>query len=63
MKVKIGDTIYDANQQPIMLIFDDSDKNNIANMHPDKYKYAAFPDKMDIEEVKEFMKLTSNEKI
>ncbi|MEK6829502.1 MAG: hypothetical protein AABY15_05195 [Nanoarchaeota archaeon] len=60
MKVKIGDKIYDANEEPIMLILNDADKNNIANMHSDKYKYAAFPDEMDIEEVKEFMKLDSN---
>lgn len=57
MKVKIGDKVYDANEEPIMLILNDSDKSNIANMHPDNYKYVAFPDKMDIADVKQFMKL------
>jgi hypothetical protein len=57
MKVKIGNKIYDANEEPIMLILDDTDKSNITNMHRDKYKYAAFPNEMDVEEVKQFMKL------
>lgn len=44
MKVKIFDKIYDANEQPIMIILTEQDKKNIANMHPDATKYACFPD-------------------
>jgi hypothetical protein len=61
MKVKIGDKVYDANKEPIMLILDEADKNNIANMHTDNYKYTAFPSEMNIDEVKNFMKLKSTE--
>lgn len=39
MKVKIGDKIHDSNEEPIMLILDDQDKENIKNMHSDKYKF------------------------
>ena len=60
MKVKIGNKIYDSNEEPIMLILNDGDKSNIANMHTDKYKYVSFPDLMSIEDVKEFMKLENN---
>ena len=34
MKVKIGDKIYDSEQEPIMVILNDADKNNIKNMLP-----------------------------
>lgn len=44
MKVKIGDTIYDAEQEPIMVILSDSDKKNIQNMLPECTKYCAYPE-------------------
>lgn len=44
MKVKIGNTIYDAKDQPVMVIFSDLDKKNIANMLPECTKYACWPD-------------------
>lgn len=62
MKVKIGNKVYDANEEPVMLILDDVDKKNISNMHPDKNKFVAFPDGMDIDKVREFMKISKPEK-
>jgi hypothetical protein len=56
MKVKIGNIIYDANQEPIMIILDGQDKRNIQNMHPDATKYCAFPDSTSLKLIKEFMK-------
>ena len=44
MKVKVGDTIFVSDNQPIMVILTDDDKSNIANMDPDCTKYATFQD-------------------
>ena len=57
MKVKIGDNIYDAEKEPIMLILTPQDKLNISNMLPETTKLCTFPDTVDIESVKKFMKI------
>lgn len=44
MKVKIRNTIYDSQKEPIMVILTPTDKKNIANMLPDCTKYCAYPD-------------------
>ena len=44
MKVKIGETIYDSETEPVMVILSDFDKNNISHMATDATKYASFPD-------------------
>jgi hypothetical protein len=43
VKVKVNDTIYDANEVPIMLILSDQDKFNISHMDPKANRYAAYP--------------------
>ena len=50
MKVKIGNTIFDAKEQPLMVILTDQDKKNIANMLPHCTMYASFPDKWGTKE-------------
>ena len=57
MKVKIGDKICDAEDEPIMLILSETDKKNIGNMHFDATKYCVFPDNSDLGKIKEFMKV------
>ena len=44
MKVKVGDTWYDANEQPLCVELSEQDKINIANMDPEATKYAVFPE-------------------
>ena len=39
MKVQVNGVLYDAEETPIMLILNDSDKNNIKNMLPNATKY------------------------
>jgi hypothetical protein len=56
MKVKIGNTIYDSNEEPIMLILSELDKKNITWMATDATKYCSFPDDYDLDDIKEFMK-------
>jgi len=44
MKVKVGDTVYDGEKEPVMVILTDQDKKNIANMLPECSKYCMYPD-------------------
>lgn len=65
MKVKIGNSIYDSEIEPIMLIFEsDEDRINtvshLSNMIPKEgvRKYLQFPsEKMNSEEINNFMKI------
>lgn len=43
MKVKINDTIYNSEEQPIMVILSSKDKENISKMPTDNGKYCGFP--------------------
>jgi len=56
MKIKIKDTIYNASEEPIMVILTKKDKENIANMLPEATKYAGAPDTFGEQELKEWMK-------
>ena len=56
MKVKIGNIVYDPNEQPIMIILSDKDKENITNMLPSATKYICYPQSMSAEEVEKFAK-------
>ena len=53
MKVKIGNKIYDSTKEPIMLILEQCDKDNISNMSPKAHKFCSFPDSLDGKEGKE----------
>jgi hypothetical protein len=61
MKVKIGDKIVDANDEPIMLIFE-SDMQRISvgqhllNMKEGALRYCMFPEGIDESIIREFMK-------
>ena len=55
MKVKIGDKIYDSNEEPIMLILEDYNKEDISNMADESNKYCEFPDDLGLEEITKFM--------
>ena len=56
MKVKIGNTIIDSEDEPIMLILSAQDKVNINAMLTDASKYCSFDgDMYTQEQIKEFM--------
>jgi len=57
MKVKVGNKIYDAEKEPIMIILSDVDKKNIANMNPECTKYCVYPDNLKKEKVSVFMQV------
>lgn len=63
MKVKIGNIIYDTNDQPIMVILAEEDKKNIANMYDECYKYCGYPASgYSVEEIEKFMETPENPK-
>lgn len=56
MKVKISNKIYDSENEPILLILTDQDKQNINNMHKDSYKFCSYPDEMHSGDIEKWMK-------
>ena len=57
MKVKIGNTVYDSNVEPIMIVLSDIEKNNISQMLEECHKYCSAPDSLSEDEMREFMKV------
>ena len=57
MKVKIGNKIYDPNDEPILLILSDTDKENIANMAEEAHYYCVYPDTLDAEYIKKWAEI------
>jgi len=59
MKVKIGNTIYDSEKEPIMLIMSEEDKTNIATatkVHKDgKHKFVTFPTGSNVVDIRKWM--------
>ena len=43
MKVKVGDTVYDPEDVPVMVILEDEDKERICSMPEENSCYAAVP--------------------
>lgn len=56
MKVKIKDKIYDSHDEPIMIILESYNKEDISNMAEEARKYCEYPDEYDEDEIREFMK-------
>lgn len=52
MKVKVGDQIFSSDDQPIMVVFEDSDKKNVQNMEENAHKYASAPDNYFVDDDK-----------
>lgn len=55
MKVKIGEKIYDSNEEPIMLILGEDDKYNIEQMHEECSQYVGYPEHLSDEDLDSFM--------
>jgi len=57
MKVKLGNVIYDSNDEAIMIILSAQDKVNINAMLTNATKYCSFDEDMyNTEQIKTFMK-------
>ena len=57
MKVKIGNRIFDSNNEPIMIILGEQDRNNIKNMHENATKYCCYPSNLEAETIENFMEI------
>lgn len=55
MKIKVGDTIYNSQFEPVMVILSEADKQNIINMLPEATKYCAYPEGTDREFIRAWM--------
>jgi hypothetical protein len=59
MKVKIGNKIFDSNEEPVMVIMSPEDLKNISNttkLHDDgTYKFVSFPSDQDADKVRDWM--------
>lgn len=56
MKVVINGTVHDARDEPILLILDDDDKSNIAQMTETAHNYMAYPDTLSEEDARDIMR-------
>ncbi len=62
MKIKVGNKVYDGEKEPIMVILEDQDKENIKDMLPEARKYCMFPDTISEPEIVRWMKLDDDPK-
>lgn len=61
MKIKIGDTWYDSDRQPLMVRFSAEEKNLVANMSGENNNFCCFPEGTPTEAVRAFMGDITNE--
>jgi sorbitol-specific phosphotransferase system component IIA len=55
MRVKIGNEIFDSLKEPVMIIFDEGEQEQISKMKELK-KYCSYPTEgFTVEEIEEFM--------
>ena len=57
MKVKVGDKIYDGEEEPVMVILTEKDKDNLSKMLDECDRYCCYPDTIDEEVVEKWMKV------
>lgn len=44
MKVKVGNFVYDGENEPVMIIVSKGERQQIADMAPELTKYCVYPD-------------------
>lgn len=55
MKVKIGDAVYDSEEEPIMLILSPEERLHIHALPPHARQFVRFPDGADIRLIMQWM--------
>jgi len=55
VKVKIGETVYDSKEIPILIILDSEEIKHMQDMPSDNHLYCSFPDDTKEEVITEFM--------
>ncbi len=55
MKVKVGNKIYDGKDEPVMVILEEGDKENIRDMLPECTKNCMYPEGITHKAIKKWM--------
>lgn len=55
MQVKIGNKIFDSDEEPILLILSEDTKENIAAMDSSATRYCEYPEGWDADAILEWM--------
>jgi len=55
MKVKVGNKVYDGNNEPVMVILTPEDKFNISHMEEHATKYCSYPEGTPHQKIIEWM--------
>jgi len=64
MKVKVGNIVYDAENEPIMIIFDNyGEKDMIGHMAEEATKFCMCPEGTNIEWIADWMKIPEIKKV
>ena len=57
MLVKIGNKIYDADKEPIMIILQDGDEDQMHCLRDNPFRFCFFPKDACLKEIEDFMHL------
>lgn len=63
MIVRAGDTVYDSEETPILLILTDEEKDKISNLDTEEYKFCVCPEYMSVNDVFSFMSCGEEDEI
>ncbi len=55
MKIKVLNQMFDSNNEPIMIIFDEGEKDLIGNMDGKDLEFCSFPEYSNIQMIEMFM--------
>jgi hypothetical protein len=56
MMVKVGNKTYNSEQEPLMIIFEESEKEMVSQMRKTDKKFCVHPESMTQDEVFKFMR-------
>ena len=62
MKIVIGNMIIDADKEPIMIMLNENDKRNIANMDENCFNYICYPKSFQSDHVIQWAKKFATDK-
>ena len=57
MLVKIGDKIYDSEKEPIMIVLQDGDRDDMYRLEENEFRFCFFPKGTCYKKIEDFMTL------
>jgi len=55
MLIKIGNQLFDSKDQPIMIITQEEDQQNMCCLENNDYRFCVYPENYPIKKLREFM--------